>query len=416
MSPSAPPPAAVLHELPAGFRFSGATGGIKVSGKPDVSLIVSDAPCVAAAVTTTNQIFAAPVQLCRDRSPRSTCRAVITNSGNANACTGREGFNDAIAMCQHVAEMIGCAAEDVLVMSTGVIGKRLPMDKVAHGIRLAGDALGTDEQHFLAAADAICTTDQFRKTASARFDSSGQTYRIAAMCKGAGMIAPHMATMLGVILTDYPLTQDAAAVALRRIVERTFNRVSVDGHMSTNDTVVLMSSGTVASDQTEQSEDEKLSRDEQPHAHFIESATQVSLKLAKMLVADGEGAVRFFEVAVQGAARDEDAFEIAKCVAASPLVKTAIQGADPNWGRIVSAAGYAGPKIEVEKTSLAIEGNTVFQNGQPLPFDAAELSGLMKQASEVKLQLTVGGGPGTSTYWSSDLTEDYVRFNSLYTT
>ncbi|MCM2369737.1 bifunctional glutamate N-acetyltransferase/amino-acid acetyltransferase ArgJ [Aporhodopirellula aestuarii] len=392
------------HELPTGFRFAGATGGIKASGKPDVSLIVSDDACVAAAVTTTNQVFAAPVQLCRDRSPRSTCRAVITNSGNANACTGQEGFDDAVAMCESVAKMVGCDAEDVLVMSTGVIGHRLPMDKVERGISLAGEALGDSERHFLAAADAICTTDQYRKTASASFEVSGKTYRIAAMCKGAGMIAPNMATMLGVIVTDFPLTEASAQTSLRRIVERTFNRVSVDGHMSTNDTVILLSSGAAGDGSDAE------------NATFIEAATDVSLKLAKLLVADGEGAVRFFEVAVEGAGSDKDALDIAKCVAASPLVKTAIQGGDPNWGRIVSAAGYAGPKIEVGKTALSIEGRDVFRDGRPLKFDAAELSGLMKQASEVKLQLVVGSGSGSAKYWSSDLTEDYVRFNSLYTT
>lgn len=398
-------PAESSHELPGGFRYAGATGGIKASGKPDVSLIVSDQPCVAAAVTTTNQVFAAPVQVCRDRSPRSTCRAVITNSGNANACTGQEGYDDAVTMCERVAAMVGCDAEDVLVMSTGVIGHRLPMAKVEKGISLAGEALGDSERHFLAAADAICTTDQFRKTASASFQAGGKTYRVAAMCKGAGMIAPNMATMLGVIVTDFPLTEQSAQTSLRRIVERTFNRVSVDGHTSTNDTVVLLSSG--------QASDVGAEAD---NATFIETATDVSLKLAKLLVADGEGAVRFFEVAVDGAASDVDAFEIAKCVAASPLVKTAIQGGDPNWGRIVSAAGYAGPKIEVEKTALSIEGSSVFRDGRPLPFDAAELSGLMKAASEVKLQLVVGSGSGSAKYWSSDLTEDYVRFNSLYTT
>ncbi len=398
-------PAESSHELPSGFRYAGATGGIKASGKPDVSLIVSDQPCVAAAVTTTNQVFAAPVQVCRDRSPRSTCRAVITNSGNANACTGQEGYDDAVTMCERVAAMVGCDAEDVLVMSTGVIGHRLPMAKVEKGILLAGEALGDSERHFLAAADAICTTDQFRKTASASFQAGGKTYRIAAMCKGAGMIAPNMATMLGVIVTDFPLTEQTAQTSLRRIVERTFNRVSVDGHTSTNDTVVLLSSG--------QASDVGSDAD---NATFIETATDVSLNLAKLLVADGEGAVRFFEVAVDGAASDDDAFEIAKCVAASPLVKTAIQGGDPNWGRIVSAAGYAGPKIEVEKTALSIEGSSVFRDGRPLPFDAAELSGLMKAASEVKLQLVVGSGSGSAKYWSSDLTEDYVRFNSLYTT
>ncbi|TWT96502.1 bifunctional glutamate N-acetyltransferase/amino-acid acetyltransferase ArgJ [Neorhodopirellula pilleata] len=392
-------------ELPAGFRFAGATGGIKASGKPDVSLIVSDRPCVAAAVTTTNQVFAAPVTLCRERSPRATCRAVITNSGNANACTGKQGDADAREMGRLVAEQLGCDGEDVFVMSTGVIGHPMPMDKVRAGIESAFGQLGDRFEHFLAANDAICTTDAYRKNAAAEFSFDGKTYRIAAMCKGAGMIAPNMATMLGVVVTDFPLSDGQASTALKRIVERSFNRVSVDGHMSTNDTVILMSGGDAQS----------LASDEGMNV-FVDAASEACLRLAKLIVADGEGAARFFEVEVTGAQSDDDALVIAKSVAASPLVKTAISGADPNWGRIVSAAGYAGPKIDVAHTSLTIEGTIVFESGQPVACDAAKLSNAMKAASEVKLSLAVGHGIGYGHYWSSDLTVDYVRFNALYTT
>ncbi|WP_404309603.1 bifunctional glutamate N-acetyltransferase/amino-acid acetyltransferase ArgJ [Neorhodopirellula lusitana] len=391
--------------LPAGFRFAGATGGIKASGKPDVSLIVSDKPCVAAAVTTTNQVFAAPVTLCRERSPTAKCRAVITNSGNANACTGRQGDLDAIQMGSVVADRLECEAEDVFVMSTGVIGQSLPMAKVLVGIENAFGNLGDSAEHFIAANDAICTTDAYRKNVSIAFRAGGQSYRLAAMCKGAGMIAPNMATMLGVVVTDFPMSIEQAPQALRRITERSFNRVSVDGHMSTNDTVVLMTGGDEQSVVTDEVLDE-----------FVAAASDACLELAKLLVADGEGAVRFFEVAVEGAMSDADALTIAQTVAASPLVKTAITGGDPNWGRIVSAAGYAGPKMDVANTSLTIEGVTVFENGQPVTIDAAKLSETMKSAVEVKLRLTVGTGSGASEYWSSDLTVDYVRFNSLYTT
>lgn len=392
-------------ELPAGFRFAGATGGIKISGKPDVSLIVSDRPCVAAAVTTTNQVFAAPVTLCRDRSPCSTCRAVITNSGNANACTGEQGDQDALEMGRLVAEQLGCDSKDVFVMSTGVIGHPLPMDKVRAGIRSAIDQLGDRFEHFLAANDAICTTDQYRKNAAAEFRFDGNTYRIAAMCKGAGMIAPNMATMLGVVVTDFPMSADQASTALQRVTERSFNRVSVDGHTSTNDTVILMSGGDAASRASEEAV-----------TAFVDAAAEACLCLAKLIVADGEGAARFFEVEVVGALSDDDALAIAKSVAASPLVKTAISGADPNWGRIVSAAGYAGPKIDVANTRLTIEGKSVFEDGQPVLYDAAKLSNAMKAAAEVRLKLVVGKGSGVAMYWSSDLTVDYVRFNALYTT
>jgi glutamate N-acetyltransferase/amino-acid N-acetyltransferase len=296
-----------------------------------------------------------------------------------------------------------------MVMSTGVIGQPLPMEKVRVGIETAAGKLGDSEADFLASADAICTTDQFRKTVSQTVTLRGREYRIAAMCKGAGMIAPNMATMLGVVMTDAPIGPDAAQTSLTRIANETFNRVSVDGHTSTNDTVMLVCTGLSESNDTSELTNDEL-------AIWQEAATQVALQLAKMLVADGEGAARFFEVRVSGAATDQEALVIAKTVAASPLVKTAITGGDPNWGRIVSAAGYAGPEIQPERTSLVMDGVTVFENGTPLSIDAAKLSQAMKANSEVLVDLTVGDGSGKASFWASDLTEAYVRFNSLYTT
>jgi glutamate N-acetyltransferase/amino-acid N-acetyltransferase len=219
------------------------------------------------------------------------------------------------------------------------------------------------------------------------------------------MIAPNMATMLGVVVTDFPMSSAQAVASLKALVERSFNRVSVDGHMSTNDTVILMTGG-----------DEDSVADDQALAAFVEAGNQACLALAKLIVADGEGAVRFFELDVAGAQSDADALLIAQTVAASPLVKTAITGGDPNWGRIVSAAGYADAKIDVTRTCLSIEGTSLFEAGQPVAYDAVSLSETMKATGEVKLKLIVGDGPGQSAYWSSDLTVDYVRFNSLYTT
>lgn len=397
------------HVLPKGIRFAGVAAGIKASGKPDVSMIVTDRPSVMAGVYTTNQIVAAPVVLTRAKTPTSTGRVVLTNSGNANACTGDEGMQNAKAMCELAAKLTGCDSADVMVMSTGVIGQPLPMEKVRAGIEAAAGKLGDAEMDFIASADAICTTDQFRKTVSETVTIRGQQFRIAAMCKGAGMIAPNMATMLGVVMTDAPIGPEAAQASLKQIAGQTFNRVSVDGHTSTNDTVMLVCTGMSVSEDVQEFNSDELEI-------WKEAATQVALKLAKMLVADGEGAARFFEVRVSGAASDEDAFVIAKTVAASPLVKTAITGGDPNWGRIVSAAGYAGPKIDPERTSLVIDGVMVFENGTPLSIDAAKLSESMKANSEVLADLTVGEGPGQASFWASDLTEAYVRFNSLYTT
>ena len=390
--------------IPAGFRFSGVACGIKASGKPDLSLIVTDRPVRAAGVYTTNQIVAAPVVLCKTRTPSASIRAVVTNSGNANACTGQPGMQDAVAMTTEVARHVGCDPEDVLVMSTGVIGHALPMQNVVVGIATASTSLKSDADAFLASADAILTTDVGRKVVSTTVTIDDQTYCIAAMAKGAGMIAPNMATMLGVVLTDAPIAADAAQRVLSTAAKISFNRVSVDGHTSTNDTLLLLSSGEGTPLQGTSLEQFQL------------ATNQACIELAKKLVADGEGATHVMAICVTGAASESDAELIAKTVAASPLVKTAITGGDPNWGRIVSAAGYAGPKIEPEKTSLKIGQTTIYEMGCPQPFDAKQLSESMKESDEVEIQLQVGSGPGTAKYWASDLTCDYVRFNSEYTT
>ncbi len=390
--------------LPRGFRFAGTTCGIKASGKPDVSLIVSDRPIVAAGVYTTNQIVAAPVVLSRSRTPSAAIRAVLTNSGNANACTGEQGMADAKATCAQLAELVGCNENDVLVMSTGVIGKPLPMDKIRVGVEQAHGKLANDGTAFIEAAEAIRTTDADRKTESCELTLGGQTIRIAAMAKGAGMIAPNMATMLSVMCTDASLTEQDAQQMLTRVANVSFNRVSVDGHTSTNDTLLLLASGS----------DDPLSGD--ALAQFEASLTELAIKLAKQLVADGEGATHVMQIHVVGASSDTSAEIIAKTVAASPLVKTAISGGDPNWGRIVSAAGYAGQPIEPSQVALSVCGQSIYDKGTPLSFDAASLSGTMKAHPQIDIELRVGSGAGEATYWSSDLTTDYVRFNSEYTT
>lgn len=390
--------------IPTGFRFSGVACGIKASGKPDLSLIVTDRPVRAAGVYTTNQIVAAPVVISKARTPSATIRAVVTNSGNANACTGQQGMQDAVAMTAEVARHVGCDPEDVLVMSTGVIGHALPMQKVAGGIANASAALQADTDAFLASADAILTTDVGRKIVSTTVTIDDQSYRIAAMAKGAGMIAPNMATMLGVVLTDAPISADVAQQTLSAAAKISFNRVSVDGHTSTNDTLLLLSSG------------EGTPLQGSALDQFQGAINRVCIELAKKLVADGEGATHVMAIRVTGAATESDAEQIAKTIAASPLVKTAITGGDPNWGRIVSAAGYAGPKIEPAKTSLKIGETTIYESGSPKPFDAKQLSHWMKATEEIEIHLQVGTGPGKAEYWASDLTCDYVRFNSEYTT
>ena len=390
--------------LPVGFRFAGVACGIKESGKPDVSLIVTDRPVVAAAVYTKNQIVAAPVVLSAARTPSKSVRAIVADSGNANACTGDLGHQNAVAMCQQVAAEVGCDESAVLVMSTGVIGQQLPMPLVSQGITSAHGLLASSAESFFAAAEAIRTTDKDRKTSFREIQIGDQTYRIAAMAKGAGMIAPNMATMLAVVMTDAPIAPDAAQTLLADAADLSFNRVSVDGHTSTNDTMLLLASG----------EEEPLDGDSLQK--FASELNALSIELAKQLVADGEGATHVMQVLIHGAANTQAAETVARTVGASPLVKTAITGGDPNWGRIVSAAGYAEAEILPERTTLKICGVTIYENGTPQDFDAAVLSAQMKAAAEVDIDLQVGDGSGDATLWFSDLTTDYVQFNSEYTT
>ena len=390
--------------IPSGFQFAGVACGIKDSGKSDVSLIVCDKPSVAAAVYTQNKIVAAPVVICRDRTPTSSIRCVITNSGNANACTGDRGMQDAQRMCHAIADKVGCNASEVLVMSTGVIGKHLPMQNVETGICDAYEHLSSSDKAFTNAAEAICTTDRSRKTETRCLRIQNQNITIAAMAKGAGMIAPNMATMLSAICTDVSIVPDDAQAILKRVSDLSFNRVSVDGHTSTNDTLLLLASG----------EDEPIRGKD---LEIFESAlTELAINLAKQLVADGEGATHVMQIEVSGASSDASAERIARVVAASPLVKTAITGGDPNWGRIVSAAGYAEEPIEPHFTSLSIFNTVIFSQGSPQTFDTKALSEQMRREPQVDIRLSVGRGEGKAVFWASDLTTDYVAFNSEYTT
>lgn len=394
-------------QLPNGFRFAGVTCGIKKSGKPDLTLVVAEPGAVAAGVYTQNQVVAAPVVLSRSRTP-GTIRAVIVNSGNANACTGQRGLDDTEQTTRWVADAVGCDPAEVLVMSTGVIGHHLPMERIEAGIAKAQGELASDSDAFVRAADAILTTDQGRKIAARQTTlPSGEAVCLAGMAKGAGMIGPNMATMLGLVVTDLALSPEDAQIALTHAADRSFNRISVEGHTSTNDTLVLFSSNRVGNPER---------TDAATLAAFTETLSEMCIELAKKIPADGEGATHLIEIAVRGAHSDASAAKIAKTVAESALVKTAIAGGDPNWGRIVSAAGYAGEPIEPAAMALRIQGTQVYQDGAPAAFDAAAASAAIRSARDVRLELTVGTGTGEATFWTSDLTVDYVRFNSEYTT
>ncbi len=403
----------MTHYLPKGFRFAGVTCGIKTrADAKDVTVIASEIPAVAAGVYTQNQVVAAPVVLCRSRTPLTTARAIVVNSGNANACTGTQGDADARRMCELVAEscskVLGdpIAADQVLVMSTGVIGRMLPMAKVEAGIRKAAESLATGKAAFLDASDGILTTDASRKVTSRSCNVAGREIHIAGMAKGAGMIGPNMATMLCCILTDAPLNAEQSQRMLTAAANKSFNNISVEGHTSTNDTMVLMANGAAGGEALTGAEE----------LAFAEHLEAMCIELAKQIPADGEGATHLIEISVTGAQSEADARKISKEVANSNLVKSAVFGGDPNWGRIVSAAGYAGVPIETKRLDLQINGIPLFKSGEPIAFDAKIASRSIKDNHTTLIELNVGGGSGACKHWTSDLTLDYVRFNSEYTT
>lgn len=392
-------------EIPHGFRFAGVHCGIKPSA-PDLALIVADAPCVAAGVYTQNLVRAACIDWNRSITPCRNLRAVVVNSGNANACTGRQGERDNASMAEMAARAIAADGSAdpraILVLSTGVIGRPMPMERLAAGISAAHERLAGTFAGFEEAAAAIMTTDHSRKTVSRVLETGAGRFRIAAMAKGAGMIGPNMATMLAVIVTDFPLSPDDADACLRHAADRSFNRISVEGHTSTNDAALLLAPPG--------------HRPEADRAGFREALAAACLELARMIPADGEGATHLIHVVVRGAGSDSAADRVARTIALSNLVKTAVAGADPNWGRIVSAAGYAGVAFDPREVSLTLNGIRLFERGEPLPFDAVRVSAAIRASHETMIELVLGGGAGSSEHFSSDLTADYVRINADYTT
>lgn len=389
--------------LPLGFRTAGHACGIKSDpSKLDLALFAADQPAVAAGVFTQNQVVGAPVTVSRARVPSTTTRAVVINSGCANACTGNRGIDDAERMTALVAEQLSCAPDDVLVCSTGVIGHFLPMDKIAAGIPAAAAKLETSPDAFLAAARGMMTTDTVPKQAMRQIELGGKRVTISGACKGAAMIAPNMATMLAVVMTDAQLAPEAASTLLKTAVERSFNCISVDQHTSTSDTVLLLAGGEAGIDTEESPE-------------FAAALEDVCADLAQQIIRDAEGAAHFVTVDVAGAKTYSDAYKMAKAVAESPLVKTAVAGNDPNWGRIVSAAGYAGVPFEEPDCSLLINGIEVYHAGAPTDYDEAAVSSAMA-TGEVQIALHFTLGDARCRCWTCDLTTEYVRLNSEYTT
>lgn len=381
-----------------GFSAAGVVAGLKPSGKPDLALVRSVPRAVGAALWTANRVQAAPVVVSKRHLELAEPQAVVINAGSANAATGARGEADAEATAEGVAKELALSPEEVLVLSTGVIGVPLPLDKVLPGIRAASLALSPSGGD--AAADAILTTDSGPKLAVA----SGPRFTVGGMAKGAGMIHPCLATMLVVVTTDYPLAAGEAGDFLRPAVEESFNRISVDGDCSTNDAVVLLANGASG-----------IARDSASDSAFAEALGDVCSGLARQIVADGEGATVVIEIHVTGASTQEEAVSIARRIATSSLVKTTVFGHDPNWGRVLAAAGSAPhgngfAMLDPDRLSVSFEGVEVFANGAPTG-RVPELAG-----PSCRIELGLGLGDGAASYLASDLTYDYVRINAEYTT
>lgn len=390
---------------PSGFTATGVKCGIKRSADAlDMALIVTDGPCQAAGVFTTNQFAAAPVQWSRRLVPASEVRAVVINSGNANACTGSRGMDDARRTAEHVASTLGCKPKNVLVASTGIIGHPLPMDKIISGVNLALSSLAATPEAGLDAARAIMTTDTRPKLVATEATIETHRFCVGGMAKGAGMIAPNLATMISVVTTDAAIDAEALQTLTAEVAHRTFNRVVIDGDTSTNDTVFVLASG--------RSGMPVLRPGSKAMDEFREVLESVMLRLAHELVRDGEGATKFVEIRVGGATTEKEAEKIAHTIARSPLVKCAIYGRDPNWGRILCAAGYSGVPLRPEKVQLWIGDVLVLKDGLPTGEDAAR----EMQKDDVLLRLQLGAGTQGCSVWTCDFSHEYVTINADYHT
>lgn len=384
-------------KLPAGYRYSAMYAGIRKTAKPDLALIVSDTPASAAAVFTTNRVQAAPVRLGRKHLAESggVARAVLVNAGNAN-CATRTGDKVALACCRAAAKALGCSVTEVLPSSTGVIGVEMNASLVTEAMPALVDGLRAER--FLDAADAILTTDLVRKVAV----STGNGYSVAGMTKGSGMIHPGMATTLAYVLTDAMVSPAALRRHLKSAVEHSYNRLSVDGDMSTNDTLLVLANGASGV---------------KPEAKEFQAALDaVCQSLAKQIARDGEGAQKFVEIEVTGAQDDPAAARIARAIANSPLVKTAIAGSDPNWGRILCAAGYSGAAFDPAQVDIWLQGVKVCRKGLAAPFDEAGLTKKL-DGKDCAIRFRIAGeGKGAAKFWTCDLTHGYIDINASYRT
>ncbi len=403
--------------IPRGFRFGAAKAGLKKSGRADFALIVADTPASAAAAFTANRVTAAPLILDKQhlRATGNKVRVAAINAGNANCAAGQAGLDAARATCEAAAQLFGCRPEEVFPSSTGIIGVPLPAVKLIAALPALAASLGSEFDHFQQVAQAILTTDTAEKTAFARLEIAGpdgapREIRIAACAKGAGMIHPQLvpfvphATMLVYILTDAAVEPEALDGYLRDAIEVSFNRISVDGDTSTNDTVLLLASGASGADVGAE------------NPAFAAALTQVCASLARQIVADGEGITHVVELRIGGAATDADALKVAKAIAHSPLVKTAWAGSDPNWGRLMAAIGYSGAQIDPERIDIRFGELAVCRDGGRAPeFDEAAAHAYIAQA-EFAVAIELHQGAGCCVFWTTDLTHEYIRINADYST
>lgn len=400
--------------IPRGFRFGATKAGLKASGRTDFALIVADAPASAAAAFTANRVTAAPLQIDKEhlRETGGKVRVVAINAGNANCAAGQAGLDAARATCAAAAEIFSCLPEEVFPSSTGIIGVPLPAEKLIAAMPGLAAQLGPESDHFQQVARAIMTTDTVEKTAFARVeleDAEGipREVRIAATCKGAGMIHPQLvphATMLVYIMIDADADPAVLQQYLNDAIEVSFNRISVDGDTSTNDTVLLLASGASGA------------RLGPASAEFGKALTQVCTSLARQVVADGEGITHVVEMRIEGAASDADAVKVAKAIAHSPLVKTAWAGCDPNWGRLVAAIGYSGAQIDPERIDIWFGEQRICRDGgRAEEFDEAAAHAYLKQ-EEFSLLIRLNQGKGSCVFWTTDLTAEYVHINADYST
>jgi len=390
---------------PQGFHAGATYAGIKkkADGVLDLGILFSEVPSMAAALFTTNRIKAAPVVLCQQRLPTVKASAVVANSGCANACTGEEGLADAVEMADLAAKSIGVSPENVLVASTGVIGQRLPMKLIRDGIGQI--VLSKDGGHELARA--IMTTDTLAKETAVAVKADEGEFIIGGIAKGSGMIHPDLATLLCFLTTDAAVDIDFLKLALQKAVDISFNMVSIDGDTSPNDMVLVMANGLAGN--------EVISSDSWEASAFQQGLDQVCIYLAKSIARDGEGASKLIEVTISGASSVDEARLAARTVVSSPLVKAAIHGSDPNWGRIMAAVGRSGAEIVESKIELYLGDICLVKAGKPLPFDRQSAVELLSR-SEVPISLQLNQGTAEATAWGCDLSEEYVTINSQYTT